>query len=278
MDSIESNICPNDGANCPKQDCINYSSPQPETLLFVPPSSDKAITIAGREKIPVYLFVDPQEPSVLYIKTYDKAKVIDNSVYGLSISALSFDDGQLIEDFKEEFITSPNPAYVGINDVLPLCNGIPIEKRNIAYFIKESSKIADYWASRKTDPDLDNDLKVIFSSENIKEDYYPFYMFVKYRTVVECIKEFYISAVSNPSEYHDVLSDLEREEKMDLDAIKKLLDSLNAEADDWIELVATITADPEWALRGKYSFAVTNYNYKPYHPTGLSSSDWNRGY
>ena len=76
----------------------------------------------------------------------------------------------------------------------------------------------------------------------------------------------------------NVLSDLERQEKMDLDAIKKLLDSLSAEAEDWLELVATITADPKWALRGKYSYAVINKTYRPYHPTLIDRNGWNRGY
>ena len=248
------------------------------TSYFYPPESDKVTNIAGREKIPVYLFVDPQEPSELYIRTYDKATIIDNSVYSLNVPSITFDDGEEIENLKEEFITCPSPAYVSINDVLSLCNGIPIEKKNVAYFIKESSKIADYWAGRKGDYSNDSILKVEFDKETIENDYYPFYMFVKYRAATECIKEFYIAAVSRPSEYHDVLSDLERKEKMDLEAIKILLDTLNAEADSWLELVVTITADPEWALRGKYSFAVTNFNYKPYHPTGITTGNWNRGY
>ena len=248
------------------------------SALFVPPANDTVTNIGGREKIPIYFFVDVNEPSVLYARTCDKAEIKDNSSYTINIPELQFKDGQAVDNLKEEFITSPSPAYVSIKDVSILCKGLPISKANIAYYIRESSKIADYWAFREADNMTENNLKVIFSQENIKEDYYPFYMFVKYRAVVECIKEFYISAVSNPSEFHDVLSDLERKEKMDLAAIKKLLDSLTEEADNWIELVITITADPKWALRGKYSFAVTNYNYKPYHPTGLDRTDWSRGY
>ena len=65
---------------------------------------------------------------------------------------------------------------------------------------------------------------------------------------------------------------------MDLDAIRKLLDDLTTEAEDWLELVATITADPKWALRGKYSYAVTNKTYRPYHRTLIDRNGWDRGY
>ena len=260
-------------------DCTNYQSPIqiPESSLFVPPASDKIINTAGREKIPVYLFIDKDEPNVLYIKTCDKAQITDNNIYQLNIPSIEFTDSQVAENLKEEFITSPSPAYVSINDVLSLCKNIPIPIDSVVYFIREASKIADYWASRPGG-EFNSDLQDIFSEADMKQDYYPFYMFVKYKAVVECIKEFYIEAVSKPSEFHDVLSDLERTEKMDLSAIKLLLDKLEQEADDWLELVATITADPQWALRGKYSFAVTNYNYKPYHPTGLDRTNWSRGY
>ena len=38
------------------------------------------------------------------------------------------------------------------------------------------------------------------------------------------------------------------------------MDEMEHEADEWLELVVTITADPKWALRGKYSYAVYNSN------------------
>jgi hypothetical protein len=56
-----------------------------------------------------------------------------------------------------------------------------------------------------------------------------------------------------------------REEEMDFDALRKLMDDMEHEADEWLELVVTITADPKWALRGKYSYAVYNTYSNPYH-------------
>ena len=264
--------------NCSSK-CSNYSPIEiTSDILFTPPLTDKVTSIGGREKIPAYFFVDPDEPNILYVKTCDKAEIVDNSTYKLTIPSIEFKDGDVKEKYTVDFVTAPSPAYVSINDVISLCHGIPVEPSHVAYYIKESSKIADYWAFREKDESNNNDLKSIFNAETFEEDYYPFYMFVKYRSVVEVIKEFYMTVIANPSEYHDILSDLERSEKMDLDAIKKLLDSLDEEANDWLELVTTITADPEWALRGKYSFAITNYNYRPYHPTGLNRTNWDRGY
>lgn len=57
-------------------------------------------------------------------------------------------------------------------------------------------------------------------------------MFVKYTAVADCVKSFYMKVISQPFKFKDILSDLERDEEMDLDAIKKFLDSLENEADD----------------------------------------------
>ena len=62
-----------------------------------------------------------------------------------------------------------------------------------------------------------------------------------------------------------MLSDLERQEEWDLDAIRALINDFEEEAEEWLELIVTITADPKWALRGKYCYS-TYYTYSnPYH-------------
>ena len=241
--------------------------------LFTPPDTDKTVIRGGREKVPAYLFVDPDEPSIIYISTKDDIKIIDNSIYELNIPEIRFKDGDIINKYKHDFITSPSPIYVDVNDVLVLCKNLPIAIEDILFYIKEASKIADYWAYHDSDTD-----DKIFNEENIKQDYYPFYMFIKYQAVCNCVKSFYMKAISNPSKFRDMLSDLEREEQMDLNAIKNFLDYLEKEAEDWLDLVVTITADPQWALRGKYSYAVINQAYKPYHPTLIDRQDWSRGY
>lgn len=246
-------------------------------MLFEPPKNDKIINRAGREKIPVYLFVDPEEPYILYIQTKDDIKILDNSIYDLTIPELVFDDDTIEEKYKHSFITAPSPAYVDINDVLKECRNIPVDKDIVIHHIKHASQIADYWAYHDSDGENSISDKV-FDSDNIEKDYYPFYMFVKSLSVADSIKSFYMEAVTKPYKFKDVLSDLEREEQMDLGAIKDLIATLEDEAEEWLEIVVTITADPHWALRGKYSYAITNQNYRPYHPTLIDRTGWSRGY
>lgn len=239
---------------------------------------DEPRVLAGREKIPVYMFVDPDEPNIIYFQHNDKVEILDNSEYTLNIPSFEFEDGTVSSKESMKITTALSPMYVTIQDVKSLAGGLPLDDADIAYHIRQASLIAEYWSCRESDM-LPEKLATIFGGpKQIKDDYYPFYMFIKYQAVVDCVREFYIAAVARPSEYHDVLSDLERKEKMDLDAIKKLLDDLTAEAEDWLELVATITADPKWALRGKYSYAVTNKTYRPYHRTLIDRNGWDRGY
>lgn len=245
-------------------------------MLFEPSKDDKIINRAGRERIPVYLFIDPEEPSILYIQTKKDINILDNSIYDLTIPELLFDD-DTTEKCKHTFITAPSPAYVDIDDVLKECRNIPVDKDIIIHHIKHASQIADYWAYH--DSDGQNSInKKVFDINNIEEDYYPFYMFVKYFSVADSIKSFYMEAITKPYKFKDVLSDLEREEQMDLSAIKTLIDEFENEAKEWLEIVVTITADPQWALRGKYSYAITNQNYKPYHSTLIDKTGWSRGY
>ena len=248
--------------------------------LFTPPTTDKVINRGGREKIPAYLFIDPNEPNVLYVSTKEDIEIADNSIYELNIPQINFADNSIETKFKYTFITSPSPVYADVDDVLKECRNIPIEKDIVIHSIKEASETVDFWAYHNMDdediPTTEEDK--LFNLDNIKEDYYPFYMFVKIQAVADSLKTFYIKAVSQPYKYKDILSDLERDEEMDLAAIKALIDDLENEAEEWLELVVTITADPKWALRGKYSFAITNKMYRPYHPTLIDQTGWSRGY
>ena len=53
--------------------------------LFTPPETDKVISRGGREKLPAYIFIDPEEPNVLYISTVEDVEIKDNSIYDLMI-------------------------------------------------------------------------------------------------------------------------------------------------------------------------------------------------
>ena len=47
---------------------------------------------------------------------------------------------------------------------------------------------------------------------------------------------------------------------------------------EWLELIVTITADPKWALRGKYSYAIYNSYCNPYHKISWYKNDYSRGF
>lgn len=245
-------------------------------MVFEPPKDDKIKKLGKKEKIPAYIYADPDDPTIIYIKTNGVIEILDNSEYQVFIPNLQFDDGDIIDKYTCDFTTKISPCYVDVEDVLTLCSGIKIDKRDILIHIKTASEIVNYWAERG---DMDSST---FNKENLKTDYYPFYMFVRYKAAVETLKEFYIGAVTNPYKYKDELSDLAREEEMDLDAIKKLIDDMNLDAEEYLNYIVTMTADPEWALRGKYSYALSLPFTRPYHDTFIDrkggGNGWNRGY
>ena len=245
-------------------------------MTFKPPEDDKIKKLGKKEKIPAYIYADPDDPTIIYIKTNGVIQILDNSEYHVVIPNLQFNDGDIIDKFTCDFTTDISPCYVDINDVLTLCSGIHIDKRDVLLHIKTASEIVVYWADRG-----DMDVKLL-NKESLKADYYPFYMFVRYKAAVESLKEFYIGAVTDPYKYKDELSDLAREEEMDLDAIKQLIDDLNIEAEEYLNYIVTMTADPEWALRAKYSYSISLPFTRPYHDTFIDrkggGNGWNRGY
>lgn len=248
--------------------------------LFIPPDSDKPRKLGQKDRIPAYVFVDPDDPNIIFVKTCGKAEILDNSIYDLTIPSLEFEDGEIISRYKETFVTKLDPCYVDVEDVLILLSELPVSAKDIMLHIKTASEIANYWAFRENENKYEL-YPITFTKSNLKDEYYPFYMFIRYRAAVESLKEYYIGAITRPYEFKDELSDLKREEKMDLSAIKNLINDLGKEADEWLELVVHLTADPQWALRGKYSYAISMEMFKPYHDTFVDKkggSNWSRGY
>lgn len=230
--------------------------------------------MARKEKISFQLLVDPDDPETLLLKPID-TELISGSVYTVNIKELEFIDGSIFSN-KEEFITEPdNYMFVSVEDIKDHIGNLDISDTSILNHIIDASKTAMYWA--KVNVDANTELPD-FNSETFQEDYYPFYMFIKHTAMAECIKEYYIELISGPKRWKDTLSDLGREEEMDFNALKRLMDDLEHEADEWLELVVTITADPKWALRGKYSYAVYNTYCKPYHAISWYKNDYSRGF
>ncbi len=237
--------------------------------------------MALKEKIKFQLLVDPDDPETLILKplvlhTAEAGTGLKpGGVYTINIKDLEFEDGSTYSN-KEEFITQPdNYMFVTVDDVQDHIRSLEIPDSSILNHIIDASKKAVYWAKRNV-----SDFETLpdFNSETFQEDYYPFYMFIKHTAMAEAIKEYYLEMVTGPKKWKDTLSDLGREEEMDFNALKRLIDDLEHEADEWLELVVTITADPKWALRGKYSYAIYNAYSNPYHKISWYKDDYNRGF
>ena len=57
-------------------------------MTFTPPEDDKIKKIGKKEKIPAYIYVDPDDPNIIYIKTNGIIEILDNSVYDVVIPNL----------------------------------------------------------------------------------------------------------------------------------------------------------------------------------------------
>ena len=230
--------------------------------------------MALKEKIQFQLLVDPDDPETLILKPVDSS-LKPGSVYTVNIKNLQFENGDSYSN-KETFITKPNDyMFVDVEDVQEIVHGLNVSDESVLRHIIEASKTAMYWAKRNVDdfgsiPD--------FNSPTFQEDYYPFYMFIKYSAMADTVREYYVEAVTGPKKWEDTLSDLERKEEMDFDGLKSLIGELEIIADDWLKVVTTITADPKWALRGKYSYAVYNTYCNPYHKISWYKNDYSRGF
>lgn len=243
----------------------------PETLIIIPVEEVKTIKPSKPTIGPFNPSIKPEEEI-----TYKNIDLISGSTYTINIKDIEFVDGSVYSN-KETFVTKPEDyMFVDVEDVQSHIRSLNIPDENILDHIIDASKIAMYWAKKNLDA---HEQVPDFNSPTFQEDYYPFYMFIKHTAMAHAIKEYYIELVtSGPKKWKDTLSDLGREEEWDFDALRKMLDDLENEAEKWLELVATITADPKWALRGKYSYAVYNAYSNPYHKISWYRNDYSRGF
>lgn len=250
--------------------------------------------MALKEKVEFQLLVDPDDPETLILMPvekklakpnigtigkpqykYEQGSLVSGSTYIVNIKDIEFEDGSVYSN-KETFITKPDDyMFVEVDDIQSHIRALNIPDENILDHIIDASKQAVYWAKKNAE-----DFKTLpdFNSPTFQEDYYPFYMYIKHTAMAHAIKEYYIEMVTKPKKWKDTLSDLSREEEMDFNALRKLMDDMEHEAEEWLELVVTITADPKWALRGKYSYAVYNSYSNPYHKISWYKNDYSRGF
>lgn len=228
----------------------------------------KALQYKNKKRIKtnVYLFATNDYPNTIEIYLPGKINFEPNSVYEFNIPRLSFADNTYETIGKIKYITEHLNMLIDINDVKALMHGLKIDDEILLEHILSASDTAKYWANIHGN-------KIELNKETLKEDYYPFYMFIKYRAVYESILEFYMIAATNPIKFKDAISDLSREEEYDLKYLKDLLDDFEQEADRWLEMIVTITADPQWAVRGKTARAITYKFSKPYHKYPVNGYD-----
>lgn len=233
----------------------------------------KAYQFKNKKRIRInsYILATSDYPNTIEIYPVGKINFEPDSIYEFDIPRLSFEDNTYDTIGKIRYITEHTNMLVDIDDVKALMHGLKIEDEILLKHILDACDTAKYWANIHGKIELDKD--------TLKEDYYPFYMFIKYRAVYESILEFYMIAATNPIKFKDAISDLSREEEYDLKYLKDLLDDFEQEAEDWLEMIITITADPQWAVRAKTSRAITYKFSKPYHKypvDGYSRGGYNR--
>ena len=229
--------------------------------------------MALKDKVQFEILVDPDDPSTIIFKPLSDLK--DNMVYTLDIKNIKLEDGSNFSR-KESFYTPLDYFYVPTKDVIDHISSIAPNEEEVIRHIIHAGKAALYYCKRKS--------KTVpnFTIETIKQDYYPFYMYIKNHAIVDVLKNYYIEKASGPKKWRDVLSDLEREEEMDFNGLIDLIHTWEEEANEWLRLVVTITADPKWALRGKYCYSTYNTYANPYHDIRWGkpphNSSYNRGY
>ena len=229
--------------------------------------------MALKEKVKFEILVDPDDPSTIIFKPLGELK--DNMIYTLDIKNIRLDDGSNFSK-KQSFYTPLDHYYVPVKDIIDHISSVDPDEAEVITHIIHAGRSVLYYCKRKggTVPD--------FTIDTIKEDYYPFYMYIKNHAIVDVLKNYYIEKASGPKKWRDVLSDLEREEEMDFDGLRDLIKTWEEEADEWLNLVVTITADPKWALRGKYCYSTWYTQANPYHRIHWGqrphNTDYNRGY
>jgi hypothetical protein len=212
--------------------------------------------MALKDKVLFQILVDFDDLSTILFKPIGEVK--NNKIYTLNLKDIELSDGTFFSD-KINFVTPLDNYFVPVRDVKEHITSIDVPDEIVMKHIIHAGRAAMYYCTRKGDgaPPI--------TPENIKEDYYPFYMYIKNHAIVDILKDYYIEKASGPKKWTDTLSDLSRSEEMDFDGLKELIKTWEEEAEMWLDLVVTITADPKWALRGKYSYALFNSYAHPYH-------------
>lgn len=191
----------------------------------------------------------------------------DNSIYEFKIDGLRAEHSRIKSNIVAKYITSPTPNYISLKDVTSLANGLELDDESVLYHIREACKHADYIVKRYNEKNPYEPM--VINKDTLQQDNFVLYMFIKYKALKDCLLDFYIKEASKPERIRNQTGDLQYEHEFNLQAIKKLLDDIQKEYEEWEEKLVANTSVVEIALRGKYA------QHKLY-PTNLASSGYNR--
>ena len=57
-------------------------------MEFRPPQDDKIKKLGKKEKIPAYVYADPDDPTIIYIRTNGVIEIVDNSLFEILLQKL----------------------------------------------------------------------------------------------------------------------------------------------------------------------------------------------
>lgn len=159
------------------------------------------------------------------IKIYDNVLEIipdeslqDNSVYEIAFDLIqSLQGGRKLENGEFKVYTSMTPSYCSLEGVKSLVDAIELPEDKTLYYIRESSKKADYLAGTTFD-----------------ENNPPFQVnqFVKYRAAHDTLLKYSIDRAAR-SGLKGVMGEIQFETSDSDDSLSALLKYLSAEAKRW---------------------------------------------
>ena len=187
----------------------------------------------------------------------------NNSIYKLTLKNIRSAEGHKVLDKQSlEITTAMTPAYCSVDAIRTLVDVFDISESTILFQIRQASKEADFIWRSVYDKPITRDA----------EGNYPFPVekFTEVRASQLALTRAYITGTSE-SGLEGTLGKITFKNGEELGNIRKLIDSLKAEADKWQDAIRGYVFDgrnkPAFALRGNHSLRATpaavilrNYN------------------
>lgn len=105
-----------------------------------------------KERLSFDIFIHPDDPEMLILIPDRELK--DNSIYEIKMPDIYSEDGYLLNKHTLKFITSPDPMYVKLEEVLVMAKGLPLEEVDVLFHIREACREANYLVKRAIKKDI----------------------------------------------------------------------------------------------------------------------------